>query len=113
MKKLTFFVAVLISLNASVVVRKPEEEENSTSTVKEYSMEQKQTYAMWLQQFVQNLSVYFYGISKTGEIQAFSWGKIQQMIKKKDSKSLKKVNNNWLLYRHHEEGEFSKTRNLN
>jgi len=108
MKKLTFFVAVLISLNASVVVRKSEEEDNSTTSVKEYSMEQKQTYAMWLQSFVQTLSVYFYGVSKTGEIKAIRWSKIHQMIKKKNVSKFEKVSENWLVYHYHEENAFDK-----
>lgn len=106
MKKLTFFVALIVSLNASVVVRKPEEEDNQTKVVKDYSMEQKQTYAMWLQSLIQKLTISFYGITKNGEIQAFSWKKIQQLINKKKIKSLKKMNENWLLYQYHEEGDF-------
>ena len=108
MKRLTFFVALMIGLNASVVVRKPEEEDNSATMVKEYSMEQKQTYAMWLQSFIQTLSVYFYGISKDGEIQAVNWNKIQQMINKKKVNRLEKLSENWLLYRHYEKGDFEK-----
>lgn len=108
MKKLTFFVALLVSLNASALARKPEEEDNQTVVVKDYSMAQKQTYAMWLQRLVQNLSIYFYGITKNGEIHAFSWDRIQQIVKKKKINSLEKVSENWLFYRHHEEGNFER-----
>ncbi|RLD81504.1 MAG: hypothetical protein DRJ10_06110 [Bacteroidetes bacterium] len=106
MKKLTFFVALIVSLNASVVVRKPEEEDISTTVVKDYSMAQKQTYSIWLQSFIQKLTISFYGITKTGEIHVFSWEKIQKIIKKKKTKTLEKMNKNWLLYRHYEEGYF-------
>ncbi|MEN8121219.1 MAG: hypothetical protein ABFS35_12765 [Bacteroidota bacterium] len=106
MKKLTFFVALIVSLNASVVVRKPEEEDNQTKEVKDYSMEQKQTYAMWLQSFIQKLTIGFYGITKSGEIQSFSWEKIQQIINKKKISKFKKMSENWLVYQHQEEGGF-------
>ena len=106
MKKLTFFVALIVSLNASVIVRKPEEEDISTTVVKDYSMAQKQTYTMWLQSFIQKLTISFYGITKTGEIHAFSWEKIQKIVKKKKIKKYKKVSENWLVYQHQEEGDF-------
>ena len=105
MKKLTFFVAVLISLNASVSVRKPEEESNSISEHKNYFMTQKQTYAMWLQSFVQMLRVNFYGISKTGKIHTFSWKQIQEIVKQKNN-SLNKVSSNRVFYSYYEKGTF-------
>ena len=106
MKKLTFFVALIVSLNASVVVRKQEEEDASTTAVKDYSMAQKQTYTIWLQSLIQKLTLSFYGITKTGEIHAFSWEKIQKIVKKKKINKFRKVSKNWLVYEHHEEGDF-------
>jgi len=108
MKKLTFFVALIIGLNASIVVRKPEEENNSINIVKDYSMAQKQTYTMWLQRFIQKLTINFYGMTKSGEIHTFSWEKIQGIIKKKKIDKLEKISKNWLFYLHHEEGDFHK-----
>ncbi len=106
MKKLTFFVALIISLNASVVVRKTEEEDASATVVKDYSMAQKQTYTMWLQSLIQKLTISFYGITKSGKIHTFSWEKINKIVKKKKTDKLEKMNKNWLLYQHHEEGDF-------
>ena len=62
MKKITFFIAVILSLNAGIVVRKDDEKNNITAKNKRGSM-------LWLQHFVNQLKTGFYLIKAGGSFQ--------------------------------------------
>lgn len=92
MKKITFFIAVILSLNAGIVVRK-EDEENNIQAVKHYTAKNKKGTALWLQHFVKQLKVGFYLINYSG-----TYKKI--IVKKIEKQTLyhryKKLSNNCL-----------------
>jgi len=68
MKKISFFIAVILSLNAGIVVRK-EDEENSVQEVKHCSAQNKPGTHLWLQQFIKRFKTGFYLINRNGKHQ--------------------------------------------
>ncbi|MCF6242906.1 MAG: hypothetical protein L3J74_16380 [Bacteroidales bacterium] len=94
MKKITFFIAVMLSLNAGIVVRK-DDEDNNIQAVKHCSAKNKKGTALWLQHFVKQLKTGFYLINKTGVYQKI-------IIKKIKKETLyhryKKLSDNCLRY---------------
>jgi hypothetical protein len=63
MKKLAYILALFVGLNATTIVRKPDEEENQAIVVKDLT--QKST-AAWIWHIAYKLKVCYYGITKAG-----------------------------------------------
>ncbi len=98
MKKITFFVAVMLSLNAGIVVRK-DDEENSIHKAKHCTAQNKKGTALWLQQFVKQLKYGFYLINNNGQYQKIN------LIKSNERflfQYYKKIKNNRFLYNYFE-----------
>ena len=81
MKKLAFFLAVFVSLNATSVVRRPEEEEGQAIVQYESHPGSSRKYASVLQILTNQLNCYFYAITRDGIFHQISWERIAGMIK--------------------------------
>lgn len=97
MKKLSFFIAVLLSLNAGIVVRK--EDENNIRLAKYTIHKNKKGTTLWLQQFVKKLKCGFYLININGQYRKIN-------IIKSENRFLfrhyKKIKHNRLVYNYFE-----------
>ena len=98
MKRITFFIAVMLSLNAGIVVRNDDEDYN-IQAVKHCSAKNKKGTALWLQHFVKQLKTGFYLLNKTGTYQKI-------ILKKFEKETLyhryKKLSENCLRYEYRE-----------
>jgi len=88
MKKLAFFLALFVGLNASGIARKPDEEENQAIVVKDTP--RRSTSAI-ISLIANSLKICYYGITKEGFIQEIRLNLIQKMKKSQASEIL--VNN--------------------
>jgi hypothetical protein len=81
MKKLAFFLAVFVSLNATSVVRKPEEEESQTIVQHDRHRGTFKHYTSVIQSLAHHLNCYFYAITWEGIFHQISWERIAGIIK--------------------------------
>lgn len=86
MKKLAFFIALFIGLNASPVVRRPEEEEGQ-AIVQHDTHPRKAAYVSVIHLLTQRISVYFYAITREGIFHKINWERIAEIIQRQESKS--------------------------
>jgi hypothetical protein len=87
MKKLAFFVALFIGLNASPVVRRPEEEEGQAIVQHDTHQRKATGYVSVIQLLTQRISVYFYAITREGIFHKISWERIAEIIQKQEIQS--------------------------
>jgi hypothetical protein len=76
MKKLAFFLALFVGLNASAVARKPEEEENQAIVAEDTA---RHSTAAWIQRIAHKLKACYYGITKDGFIHELGWDIIHKL----------------------------------
>ena len=88
MKKLAFFLALFVGLNASPIARKPEEEANEIIVAKDAS---RHSTAEWIQRIAHRLKACYYGITKEGLIHELGYG-IMQKIKYTNSDNKQIIN---------------------
>jgi len=115
MKKLAFFLALFVGLNASPIARKPEEEANEIIVAKDAS---RNSTAAWIQRIAHKLKACYYGITKDGLIHELGFGlkpKISNSDLNKNQNCRGKVLNNkvkvnpiWIHYAHELENGFER-----
>ncbi len=76
MKKLAFFLALFVGLNASTVSRKPEEEANEVIVAEDAVRHSTEA---WIQRIAHKLKACYYGITKDGIIHELGHGLIHKL----------------------------------
>lgn len=79
MKKLAFFVALMVGLSISPTVRRPEEEEGEVLELKD-NMKRKSTSI--ITRLTTEFTIYFYAITKEGRCDIIKWDRIINLFKK-------------------------------
>jgi len=85
MKKLAFFLAIFISLNAVSVVRRSEEEEGQAIVQQDKQSVRSGKYTSVIQSLANHLHYYFYAITKEGIFHQISWERIAEIIGKQQN----------------------------
>ncbi len=92
MKKLAFFIALFIGLNATSIVRRPEEEEGLSVIQQDKLPSEKNQYIHVIQVFTHKLSVYFYALTREGIFHRISWERISEIInKQQENKKITRI----------------------
>lgn len=115
MKRIAFFIALMVGLNATPVVRKPEEEENQAIVQTDDNLRKKRNYTTIISTFTDKLVFYFYAITKEGRKDLIDWERISKIFKSQspdnqNDDSLRKNStllnnrNNWLLLNYQFDG---------
>ncbi|MFN8255266.1 MAG: hypothetical protein U0W24_06225 [Bacteroidales bacterium] len=89
MKKLAFFVALMVGLNANSVVRRPEDEEMQVIVTNAVPGRSK---AAWIQRLAAKLRACFYGITFEGDVHEINYSfsnKHDVIASEKSNSSLK------------------------
>lgn len=103
MKRVAFFIALMVGLNATAVVRKPDEEEGQAVLLKEEDDSTGKNKTSIIHHFTQNLMTYFYAITKDGRLDIISWDRISQIFSmqrpdnKKDNQEKLNHETSWFL----------------
>lgn len=109
MKKVAFFIALMVGLNATPSVRRPEEEEGVVIELKEGEKQNSRKKGSIIHQVTDRIAVYFYAITKEGRLDVLSWDRISGIFRKKDTCKRKPVLNKkkaeWILFVHEDDGE--------
>jgi hypothetical protein len=87
MKKLAFFIAVLVGLNATSVVRRPEEEEGQAIVQHESHPSSLQRYASVIQLLTDRFNQYLFAITREGLFVRISWEKIAGILNRQQKQS--------------------------
>jgi hypothetical protein len=87
MKKLAFFIALIVGLNATYVIRRSEDEEGHAIIQHDKHPSVSRHYASIIHTLTDRLSIYFYVISKEGIFHRISWERISEMINIKQQKN--------------------------
>jgi hypothetical protein len=107
MKKLAYFVALFIGLNATPVVRKPEDDDNQMIVQKDKQHGYTNPYTSVVQSNTNNFLIYFYAITFDGLLHKISWDRIyslfintkpENQIIKSDLKKKAESKTNWIVY---------------
>jgi hypothetical protein len=85
MKKLAFFIAVFIGLNASNVVRRPDEEEGQSIVQHDNHPASSRKLNTIIQSLANHLNIYYYAITKEGVFHRLSWEKIASIVGKRQT----------------------------
>lgn len=96
MKRIAFFIALMVGLNANPVVRKPEEEENQAIVQTDDKSGRKRTSTSIISTITHQLVYYFYAVTKDGRKDIIDWNRIASLFKKKESDN--KQNNDFKNY---------------
>ncbi len=75
MKKVAFFIAVLVGLNATSVVRRPEEEEGQVIVQSDSFPSRSRRYADLIKLLTQALNQYLIAITRDGIFHIINWKK--------------------------------------
>lgn len=104
MKKVAFFIALMVGLSASPSVRRPEEEEGIVIELKEGEIQSSRRQGSIIHRVTDKIAVYFYAITKEGRFDVLSWDRISGIFRKKDTYKRKAVINKkkseWILFVH-------------
>jgi len=111
MKKVAFFIALMVGLNATPVVRKPEEEESQAIVLKEEDNGSNKNRSSVIHHITNSLMSCFYAITKEGRLDIISWDRIAQLFnmqntdKQEDNAPLRNNKTNWLLMNYEVNGK--------
>ena len=87
MKKLAFFIAVFVGLNATSVVRRPEEEEPQSIVQYDKHPGSYRKYSSVIQSLAYQLNYYFFVITRDGIFHQISWERISSVVTNLQAKS--------------------------
>jgi hypothetical protein len=86
MKRLAFFIALIIGLNAAPVIRRAEEEEGQAIVQHDIHPSTQKNYISVFRLFTESIGVYFYLVTREGLFHKISWDSISGMIQLKQKK---------------------------
>ena len=110
MKKVAFFIALIVGLNATAVVRKPEEEERQAVVLKDEDDNSGKNRTSVIHHITNSILTCFYAITKDGKLDIISWNRIAQVFNKQntDNKTNKTTlignKTNWILMSYEAQG---------
>lgn len=84
MKRIAFFIALMVGLNANPVVRKPEEEENQAIVQTDDKSGRKKAASSIIGTITHQLVYYFYAVTKEGRKDIIDWNRIASLFKKEN-----------------------------
>ncbi len=111
MRKVAFFIALMVGLNATAVARRPEEEEGQAVVLKDEDKDTNKNHISVIHQITNSILTCFYAVTKDGKFELISWDRIATIFNKQtpDNKNNKKhsLNNkyNWLLMNYEVNGK--------
>jgi hypothetical protein len=111
MKKVAFFIALMVGLNATAIARRPEEEEGQAVVLKDEDDHSGKNRTSVIHNITNSLLNCFYAITKDGKFEMISWERISRIFNqqnadiKKDKSNLLKNKTNWLLMNYEVEGD--------
>jgi hypothetical protein len=104
MKKIAFFIALFIGLNATSVVRRQEEEEGLAFVQYDNHPHSSRRYGSLIQLITNYLNICYFAITKEGVFYKISWETISGYVKMGQNKKVKKIVYN---FRHEKDIECS------
>ncbi len=111
MKKVAFFIALMVGLNATAIARRPEEEEGQAVVLRDEDEHSGKNKTSVIHHITNSLLNCFYAITKDGKLEIISWERIsrifnQQNTDNKDDKYLSLKNKtNWFLMNYEVKGD--------
>ena len=111
MKKVAFFIALMVGLNAAPAVRKPDEEEGQSVVLNNDDNGSNKNRTSVIHHITNSILTCFYAITKEGKLDIISWDRISRIFSqqvrdnKKDNHSLQDNKSNWLLINYQVNGE--------
>ncbi len=115
MKKVAFFIALMVGLNATAIARRPEEEEGQAVVLRDEDEHSGKNKTSVIHHITNSLLNCFYAITKDGKFEMISWERIsrifnQQNADNKKNKALHLKNkSSWLLMNYEVRGDIEST----
>jgi hypothetical protein len=110
MKKVAFFIALMVGLNATAVARRPEEEDGQAVVLKDEDKDTNKNHISVIHQITNSILTCFYAVTKDGKFELISWDRIAQIFSSQNTdikeNTRGRLNNktSWLLINYKVEG---------